>query len=123
MLTLASCLAENAQPIYERIAAWLAARLGEPATLLGGVAWEERLAMLDDGQVHVAFICGWPYTQRHDRQERLRAALLAMHEDAEGRAILADGLMVRFVPVQDADYDPIRAMAARAVTAGFLEFR
>lgn len=267
MLTLASYLAENAQPTYERIAAWLAARLGEPATLLGGVAWEERLAMLDDGRVHVAFICGWPYTQRHDRpersvdllcapvmaapryedrpiyftdvvvrhdrpwqsfadlrgrsyafndpgshsgynvprdhllrlgeirgyfgrtvasgshqtsirmveagevdasgidstvldverrrrpelgtalrtvavlgpspippvivtralaenrQERLRAALLAMHEAAEGRAILADGCMVRFVPVQDADYDPIRAMVARAVTAGFLELR
>jgi ABC-type phosphate/phosphonate transport system substrate-binding protein len=267
MLTLASYLAENVQPIYERIAAWLAARLGEPATLLGGVAWEERLAMLDDGRVHVAFICGWPYTQRHDRpertvdllcapvmaapryedrpiyftdvvvrhdrswqsfadlrgrsyafnhpgshsgynvprdhllrlgetrgyfgrtvasgshptsirmveagevdasgidstvldvecrrrpklgtalrtvvvlgpspippvivtralaenqKERLRAALLAMHEDAEGRAILADGCMVRFVRVQDADYNPIRAMVARAVTAGFLELR
>jgi phosphonate transport system substrate-binding protein len=267
MLTLASYLAESAQPTYERIAAWLAARLGEPATLLGGVAWEERLAMLDDGRVHVAFICGWSYTQRHDRperpvdvlcapvmaarryedrpiyftdvvvrhdrpwqsfgdlrgrsyafnypdshsgynvprdhllrlgetrgyfgravasgshqtsirlvetgevdasgidstvldvecrrrpalgtvlrtvavlgpspippvivirtlaenrKERLRAALLAMHEDAEGRTILAEGLMVRFVRVQDADYNPIRAMVARAVTAGFLELR
>jgi hypothetical protein len=45
------------------------------------------------------------------------------HEDAEGRAILADGLMVRFVRVQDTDYDLIRAMVARAVTAGFLELR
>jgi phosphonate transport system substrate-binding protein len=26
--------------------------------------------MLDDGRVHVAFICGWSYTQRHDRPER-----------------------------------------------------
>jgi hypothetical protein len=70
MLTLASYLAENVQPVYERLATWLAARLGEPATLLGGVAWEERLAMLDDGRVHVAFICGWSYTQRHDWPER-----------------------------------------------------
>ena len=267
MLTSCPHLAENVQPIYERIATWLAARLGQPATLLGGVAWEERLAMLDDGRVHVAFICGWPYTQRHDRpersvdllcapvmaapryedrpiyftdvvvrhdgpwqsfadlrgqsyafnhpgshsgynvprdhllrlgetrgyfgrtvasgshptsirmveagevdasgidstvldverrrraelgralrtvavlgpspippvivtgalaenrQERLRAALLAMHEDAEGRAILADGCMARFVRVEDADYNPIRAMVACAVTAGFLELR
>jgi phosphonate transport system substrate-binding protein len=58
-----------------------------------------------------------------NRKERLRAALLAMHEDAEGRAILADGCMVRFVGVQDADYNPIRAMVARAVAAGFLELR
>jgi phosphonate transport system substrate-binding protein len=57
------------------------------------------------------------------RKEWLRAALLTMHEDAEGRAILADGLMVRFVRVQDTDYDLIRAMVARAVTAGFLELR
>jgi phosphonate transport system substrate-binding protein len=57
------------------------------------------------------------------RKERLRAALLAMHEDAEGRAILADGCMVRFVRVQDADYNPTRAMVVRAVTAGFLELR
>ena len=58
-----------------------------------------------------------------NRKERLRAALLAMHEDAEGRAILTDGLMVRFVRVQDTDYDLIRAMVARAITAGFLELR
>jgi ABC-type phosphate/phosphonate transport system substrate-binding protein len=58
-----------------------------------------------------------------NRKERLRAALLAMHEDAEGRTILADGLMARFVRVQDADYHPIRAMVARAVTAGFLVLR
>jgi phosphonate transport system substrate-binding protein len=267
MLMLASYLAENTRPTYEGIATWLTARLGEPASLLGGVAWEERVAMLDDGRVHAAFICGWSYIQRHDRperpvdllcapvmappryedrpiyftdvvvrhdsplwsfadlrgqsyayndrsshsgynvprdhllwlgetrgyfgravasgshqtslrmveagdvdasgidstmldverhrrpevgttlrtvavlgpspippvivtralpenqRERLRAALLAMHEDAEGRAILGDGLIARFVRVQDADYDPIRAMVARAVEVGFIELR
>jgi phosphonate transport system substrate-binding protein len=260
---LASYLAENARPTYERTAAWLSARLGEPATLLGGVTWDERLAMLDDGRVHVGFLCGWSYAQRHDRpersvdllcapvmaarryenrpiyftdvvvrsdrpwqtfadlrgrgyafndrgshcgynmprdhllrlgethgyfgrivesgshsaslrlveagevdasgidstmldmerrqrpelgttlrtvavlgpspippvivtrtlalnrRERLRAALLSMHEDPKGKAILADGLITRFVRVEDADYDPIRAMVARAVAAGF----
>jgi phosphonate transport system substrate-binding protein len=267
MLMLASYLAENARPTYERIATWLSTRLGEPATLLGGVTWEERLAMLDDGRVHVGFLCGWSYAQRHDRpersvdllcapvmaapryehrpiyftdvvvrsdrpwqtfadlrgrsyafndrgshsgynvprdhllrlgetrgyfgrtvvsgshpaslrlveagevdasgidstmldverrqrpelgetlrtvavlgpspippvivthaldatrQERVRAALLAMHEDTDGRAILAAGLIARFVLVQDADYDPIRAMVVRAVAASFLELR
>jgi phosphonate transport system substrate-binding protein len=267
ILLLASYLAENMRPTYERIVAWLTARLGEPASLLGGVAWEERVAMLDDGRVHAAFICGWSYVQRHDRperpvdllcapvmappryedrpiyftdvvvrhdspfwsfadlrgqsyayndrgshsgynvprdhllrlgetrgyfgrtvasgshqssirmveagevdasgidstmldlerrqrpnlnrtlrtvailgpspippviaisalpenrRERLRVALLAMHEDAEGRAILGDGLIARFVGVQDADYDPIRVTVARAVEAGFMELR
>jgi phosphonate transport system substrate-binding protein len=267
MLTLASYLADNARPTYERIAGWLSDRLGEPATLLGGVTWDELLAMLDRGQVHVGFICGWSYAQRHDRAERpvdvlcapvmaaaryedrpvyftdvivradrpwqsfadlrgrsyafndrgshsgynvprdhllrlgetrgyfgravssgshqtsirmveagavdaagidstvldmerrqrpelasalrtiailgpspippvivartiaenqtqrIRAALLAMHEDMQGRAILTAGLISRFVPVEDADYDPIRAMVARAVAAGFLELQ
>jgi hypothetical protein len=31
--------------------------------------------------------------------------------------------MARFVPVEDADYEPIRAMARRAETAGFLTLR
>jgi phosphonate transport system substrate-binding protein len=267
MLVLASYLAENARPTYERIAEWLTARLGEPATLLAGVAWEERVAMLDAGQVHAAVICGWSYIQRHhwpkrpvdllcapvmappryedrpiyftdvvvrhdspfrsfvdlrgrsyayndrgshsgynvprdhllrlgetrgyfghtvasgshqssirmvevgevdvsgidstmldlerrqrpdlnrtlrtvavlgpspippvivtralpeNERERLRATLLAMHENAEGRGILNDGLIARFVRVRDADYDPIRAMVARAVEAGFMELR
>ena len=264
MLTLASYLAENARPIYTRMAEWIARRLGEPAALLAGVAWEERLRMLDDGRVQVAFICGLPYARRFDRPDRpvallcapvmahpryrgrpvyftdviarrdsplasfadlhgkryayndagsnsgyvvprhhllalgetggyfgeavasgshqqsiqmvldgmvdasgidstvleletklrpeirpalrvvesigpcpippvvvssrlpiggrtrLREAFLTMHEDPEGRAILADGLIARFVPVEDADYDAIRDMVRRAEAAGFL---
>jgi phosphonate transport system substrate-binding protein len=51
--------------------------------------------------------------------ERLRTAFLAMHEDAEDREILGDGLIARFVGVRDADYDPIRAMIAGAIAADF----
>jgi phosphonate transport system substrate-binding protein len=39
----------------------------------------------------------------------LRAALLQMHEDSEGRRILHAGRMARFVAAEDADYDHIRA--------------
>jgi hypothetical protein len=46
-----------------------------------------------------------------------------MSVDATGRAILADGRMAGFVPVRDADYDPIRAMVRRAEAAGFLTLR
>jgi phosphonate transport system substrate-binding protein len=40
----------------------------------------------------------------------LRDALLRMHEDAEGRAILHAGQMARFVEVRDDDYAVIREM-------------
>lgn len=260
MLRLASYLAENARPIYGRIAAYLADRLGIPTELRAGMPWDE----LDAGGIDVAFICGWPYSQRHDRPDqpiellcapvlaapryggrpvyftdvvvrhdhparrfadlrglvwaynnagshsgynvvrhhllelaetrgffgrvilsgahqrsiqmildgaidasgidsgvlelemarqpelavalrtigvigpspippvvaarrldpalraRLRELFLGMSADPEGRAVLAEGRMTGFVPVRDADYDPIRAMVRRAEAAGFL---
>lgn len=44
----------------------------------------------------------------------LRAALLGMHTDPAGQAILAQGRMRRFAAVTDADYDPIREMTRLA---------
>jgi phosphonate transport system substrate-binding protein len=267
MLTLASFLSENARPTYEGIAAYLTRRLGEPAALLGAVAWDERLRMLDAGRIDIAFMCGLPYSQRRDQPDppvellcapvmaapryggrpiyytdvivrrdspvrtfadlrgrvyayndpgshsgynlprhhlltlgetsgyfgrvvasgshlssirlvlegavdasgidsqvlelegqsrpelrealrvvesigpspippvvvstrlpallrgRLRELLLGMHEDPEGQAILAAGLLRRFVPVEDRDYDPIREMVRRVEAACFLELR
>ncbi|HEV8675074.1 MAG TPA: PhnD/SsuA/transferrin family substrate-binding protein [Methylomirabilota bacterium] len=267
MLTLASFLAENARPIYERMAHYVSQRLGESAELLVGLAWEERHRRLDAGLIQVAFICGLPYTEKFDRPDRpvellcapvmahprydgrpvyftdvivradsplksfadlrgrsyayndpasnsgyvmprhhllglgetagyfgrtvasgghqksiqlvregavdasgidstvleletkrdprvaselrvvesigpcpippvvvssrlgddvkarLREVFLTMAEDPDGRVILADGLLARFVPVRDRDYDPIRAMVRRATTAGFLILR
>jgi phosphonate transport system substrate-binding protein len=58
-----------------------------------------------------------------DWKERLRALLLGMAEDPAGRAVLAAGRMAGFVPVRDADYDPIRTMARQAEAAGFLTLR
>jgi phosphonate transport system substrate-binding protein len=43
-------------------------------------------------------------------REDLRAAVLAMHLDPEGRAVLQAGAVSRFVAVTDADYAPIREM-------------
>ena len=267
MLRLASFLADNARPVHEGIAAYLARRLGVPAALLAGISWDERHRRLDAGDIDVAFICGLPYSEKHDRpdrpvellcapvmaapryagrpvyftdvivrqdhparafgdlrgaawayndegshsgynvvrhhllelgetggffgrvvasgfhqvsiewvvdgavdasgidstvlelelarrpeladalrtiavigpspippvvvarrletalRERLRDAFLTMAADSEGRAVLASGRLAGFVPVRDADYDPIRAMARRAEAAGFLTLR
>ncbi|HVE81969.1 MAG TPA: PhnD/SsuA/transferrin family substrate-binding protein [Myxococcales bacterium] len=46
----------------------------------------------------------------------LRAALLAMHERAEGRKVLALARYARFAAVTDLDYDRIREMARLAET-------
>jgi phosphonate transport system substrate-binding protein len=43
-------------------------------------------------------------------RDALRQAFLTMHDDPQGRLILASGLMDRFVAVDDSDYDAIREM-------------
>jgi hypothetical protein len=43
-----------------------------------------------------------------------------MHEDSEGRAVLAHGRIMRFVAAHDIDYDPIRRMADAAATVSLL---
>ncbi len=50
----------------------------------------------------------------HETHARLQAALLAMHETPSGRQALSLGNVARFEAVTDADYDPIRRMAAEA---------
>ena len=67
MLRLASFLADNARPLYERIAAYLADRLDGPVELLAGVSLEEQHRRLDVGAIDAAFLCGLPYSQKHDR--------------------------------------------------------
>jgi phosphate/phosphite/phosphonate ABC transporter binding protein len=264
MLRLASFLAANARPFYERITGYLGDHLGTPVELLAGMPLDEQHRRLDGGDIDVAFICGLPYAQKHDRPDpqiellcapvmaapryggrpvyftdvvvrrdhpartfadlrgyvwayndkgshsgynvvrhhllalgetggyfgrvvasgshqtsiqmvldgkidasgidstvletertrrpeleadlrilaaigpspippvvvargldpsrkaRLRELFLGMSTDRAGRAVLAEGRMVGFVPVRDADYDPIREMARQADAAGFL---
>ena len=56
-------------------------------------------------------------------KDDLRAALLALDGEPESRAALEYGLVERFVPIADADYDDIRAMLAVAEATGFLTLR
>jgi phosphonate transport system substrate-binding protein len=55
-----------------------------------------------------------------ERRERLKRYLLVMHQDEQGRRILDEALVDRFVAVTDADYDPLRAMSKRAEDSGFM---
>ena len=43
-------------------------------------------------------------------RERLQQTLLSMHQDPEGRKILAELLIDRFLPLQEEWYEPIRSM-------------
>lgn len=49
-------------------------------------------------------------------RDSLRTVFLEMHQDEAGRAILREGMIARFVPVSDQNYDPIREMERIAQT-------
>jgi phosphonate transport system substrate-binding protein len=50
-------------------------------------------------------------------RELIREILLQMHKNEHGNAILTEGLVRKFVAVEDQDYDVIREMAKEAVNA------
>jgi phosphonate transport system substrate-binding protein len=104
MLRIASFLADSARPIYEGIAAYLASRLEVPVELLAGVPWEERHRRLDAGDIDVAFICGLPYTRKHDRPDRpielLCAPVMAAPRYAAQPVYFTDVIVRREHPAQ-----------------------
>jgi phosphonate transport system substrate-binding protein len=53
----------------------------------------------------------------------LQAALLGMHKDPKGAAILAKGLMLRFDQPNDKKFDDIRKFEQMAKAAGFVDFK
>lgn len=55
--------------------------------------------------------------------EKLKQALLKMHNDPDGQRILKKALMLRFDPPNDRNYDDIRQMAAAAHRFGFRDHR
>lgn len=56
-------------------------------------------------------------------RDKLQRQLVTMHEDPEGRKILDDALLDRFVVVDDHNYDDIRAMKEAAEKASFTVIR
>jgi phosphonate transport system substrate-binding protein len=58
-----------------------------------------------------------------ERRQKLQDAFLTMHKDPAGRKLLDEALVDRFEPVDDTNYDDIRAMKREAESAGFGSIR
>jgi phosphonate transport system substrate-binding protein len=85
--------------------------------------WAEGLRVLDSlgpSTIQPVVAAGWLPAEC---KAGIRAALLAVGDDPAGRALLARGLVERFVPVDDTSYDDLRRMRAACAAAGFLELR
>ena len=51
------------------IAGYLGSRLGLRTEWLGNIPWQDRERLLDEGQIHVGWICGLPYDQKADQAQ------------------------------------------------------
>src|SRR5262245_7628150 len=103
-LLITSLQAPNADPWVAAVAAYLAARLGQPVAMVADIPWEEREQRLDAGQIDVGWICGWPYVRKMRRQPpnlELLAAPVPAGERYGGRPIyFSDVLVGRDSPYQ-----------------------
>jgi phosphonate transport system substrate-binding protein len=58
-----------------------------------------------------------------EKAEKIKDALLHMHEDPEGAAILKEAHVKKFVAVDDTVYDDVRKFHKMAVDANFMEIK
>src|SRR5438128_1812458 len=89
-LQITSLQAPNADPWVAAVVAYLGEKLGRRVEFVNDVPWEERERRLDAGQVHVGWICGWPYVRKMRRQPptiELLAAPVPAGERYGGRPI------------------------------------
>lgn len=95
-LRMVSCMAPTMDPMVSAIAAYLRAELGVQIELHDKVDWRTRYALLDRGEVELAWVCGLPYVTKADRGQpyRLLAAPVMAGERYRGRPIYFSDVLV-----------------------------
>lgn len=95
-LRMVSCMAPAMDPMVSAIAAYLRAELGVQIELHDKLDWRTRYALLDRGEVDVAWVCGLPYVLKADRGEfyRLLAAPVMAGERYRGRPVYYSDVLV-----------------------------
>jgi phosphonate transport system substrate-binding protein len=95
ILKLTSCQAHNTIPVSREIAAYLSQRLDFAVEFVEDVAWPDRYRLLDEGQIHAAWICGLPYVRRVDSGVELLAAPVMAEERYQNRPVYFSDVVVR----------------------------
>jgi len=65
VLRFTSCQAELAESFCKALTVFIGERLGISTEFVGDIPWQEREILLDQGQVHVSWICGLPYVRKN----------------------------------------------------------
>ena len=67
LLKATSIQARNADPMVEEISHYVASKLGVAADFVGDIPWQQRERLIDNGEVHIGWICGLPYIWKADK--------------------------------------------------------
>jgi phosphonate transport system substrate-binding protein len=97
-MRFASCMAPNAEPLFQETVDYLADRLGINAIIAHDRTWEQREHELDHGQIEVGWICGLPYVWKADQPNpalELLAAPVMSAERYGDRPVYFSDVMVR----------------------------
>ena len=97
-LRVTSLQAPNADPGVAAVAGYLAGALGRPVAVVDQIDWLAREQRLDEGQIEMGWICGWPYVRKMRRSPpnlELLAAPVPAGERYGGRPVYFSDVVVR----------------------------
>ena len=91
-------MSANEDFILDIVARYLGERMGAQMSVLNDIPWKERQQLMDDGEVDVAWICGYPYVLRADKPEaniELLAAPVVRGERYRNEPVYFSDVVVR----------------------------
>jgi phosphonate transport system substrate-binding protein len=66
-LKIISCMAENFAPLCGAIAAYVSEQMQMPIEFVNDIPWQTREQQLDQGEIQIGWICGFPYVGKADQ--------------------------------------------------------
>lgn len=97
-IRITTCQAPIAEFFVRDVANYLAQMLGQPTQFVNDIAWQERQARLDRGELDIGWICGAPYVRRIDQRPaaiELLAAPVMAGARYQARPIYFSDVLVR----------------------------
>lgn len=66
-LKITTCQARNTFPITAALTEYLQKKLHHPTTYVDLISWADRYRFIDNGEIDIGWVCGWPYALRIDQ--------------------------------------------------------
>jgi ABC-type phosphate/phosphonate transport system substrate-binding protein len=96
VLRFSSCQAEIAESFCKVLTAFIGDKLGIKSEFVSDIPWQQRERLLDQGDIHVCWICGLPYIRKNSEGKtvELLAAPVMKHPRYGGRPVYYSDVVV-----------------------------